>query len=718
MVMLLGSLSYSHVLAAEPSSGANSSASGEGGENAGQLEVVVVTAQRRAERLQDVPITVVAVGGPELASAGISSTTQLQVAVPNLVMNRALGASTPFLRGIGSSTGDVNAEASVALYVDGVYQPSAFANIFELNNIERIEVLNGPQGTLFGRNATGGVVQIVTRPVSFEPEANVALSYANYDTVKTSGYVSGGLSDKVAASLSAQYVDQGEGWGKNLTTGKDVFRSRETNVLGKLLFQVSDKTSLVLSGNYTDFNRTTSAAQPAPGSVLITGQTNPGDFNVFGDTNVNTGETYGGSLTLDHDSDAVGIRSITAYQKFNDGRQTLDQDMSPLPVVQATFHLGTEMFTQEVHLFSPSSAKLQWLAGLFYFDYKAAMDPISITGLVFSPLPGVDLYTQTHVHSIAGFAQATYPLTDQTNLTAGIRYSHDKSEYNGVEKIYGTSVVIDPPQTKEYKKGDPTWRVALDHRFTPDVMGYVSYNRGIKSGNFSTGQAPSVATSYDPEQLDAYEIGLKTELLGRRVVFNTDAFYYDYKNIQFQRVQTGVVLTLNGPSAETYGAEATVEALATDNLTLRASASYLHTRIGNFPNAPNTNRLPSGLNDFGDPNFNAEGNRLPNAPEFSGNVGFQYVYPLERAHIRFGSNLTYAGKTYTELDNRLSVDGHTLLSASLGWESDSGLGVSIWGTNLTDDYYYSMLTAVGGLSDIAVPNAPRTYGVTAEYKFR
>lgn len=716
VVLLLGGAPCFQVFAAEPDSVANPPASGAGGESAGQLADIVVTAQRRSERLQDVPIAVTAIRGSDLATLGISGTTELQMAVPNLVMNRSIGAATPFLRGIGSSTGDINTESSVAMYVDGVYRPSPYSNFFELNNIERIEVLKGPQGTLFGRNATGGVIQIITKPVSFEPQADVSVGYANYATVKSSAYVSGGLSDKVAASISAQYLDQADGWGHNLTTGEDVFRAREDNVLGKLLFQPSDKTSILLSGNFTYFNRTTGAAQPAPGSVLITGQGNPGPFNVFGNTNLNTGKDYGGSLTIDQDSGAFRAKSITAYQKF-DGIQTLDQDMSPLPVVQATFNIGTEMLTQEIHVFSPSDAKLQWLAGVFYFDYKAGVSPISITGLAFSPLPGVDLSTQTHVHSIAGFAQTTYPLGDQTNLTTGIRYTYDRSTYDGVERIAGTSVVIDPEQSKDYSKGDPTWRIGLDHKFTPDIMGYVSYNRGVKSGNFSTGEAPSVATAYNPEKLDAYEIGLKTELWDRRVVFNTDAFYYDYKDIQFQRVLRGVVTTINGPSAKSYGLESMVNARATNNLTVRASVNFLHTRIGNFPNAPNTNRLPSGLNDFGDPIFNADGNRLPNAPSFAGDAGFQYDYPLQHAHIRFGSDLTYVSKTYTELDNRLYVGGHALLSASLGWESDSGLAVSIWGANLTDRYYYSMLTGVGGLSDLAVPSAPRTYGVTVEYKF-
>lgn len=703
-------------LASVPARAQDENRGGDGASNSA-VQDIVVTAQRREQKLQDVPITISAIGASALQNAGVNGTAQLQVAVPNLVVQKALGAAIPFLRGIGFSNGDINAEGSVAIYVDGVYQPNAFANFFSFNDIDRVEVLKGPQGTLFGRNATGGVVQVITRPVSFKPQMNFQVGYANYQTVTADGYISGGITNNLAASIAIQFSNQNDGWGKNLISGKDVYLAREFSTRGKILFEPSDATSLVLSGHYFRFNRNNNAGQNAPGSTLFTGQEFLGKYNVTGNIDAGIrGKGYGGSATLTHDFGGFQIKSITAYQKL-DAPQTLDQDLTPLPLVDGDFTQGSRTITQEFHVLSPAAAKFQWLAGLYYFNNKAKFDPIEISGLVFAPLPGIALFTEAKTDSIAAFAQGTYPVATDLNLTLGIRYSKDRSRYTGVEYILGTPVVIDPQQREKYESEKPTWRVSLDHKFTPEILGYVSYNRGVKSGNFSVGTAPSASKPYLPEQLDAFEAGLKTELFDRKVIFNTAAFYYDFKNIQFQRIQQGVVTIVNGPSAKLYGLEADLTARVTPALTITANGSYLHTRLGDFPNAPNTRRLPSGLNDFGDPNFNAGGNRLPNAPEFSGNVGFEYTIPLESSRIRIGSHLLYASKTYTELDNRLQVDNHIILNASMGWQSDSGFWATVWGNNLTKTYYYSMLSGIGGFSDYSIPAAPRTYGISFGYAF-
>lgn len=681
------------------------------------LADIVVTAQRREQKLQDVPISISAIGASALDNAGVEGTAQLQAAVPNLVVARQVGAAVPYLRGIGYNSGDAEAESSVAMYVDGVYQPSNFANFFDFNAIERIEVLKGPQGTLFGRNATGGVVQVITRAPSFTPKMDFDIGYANYDTVKGSAYVSSGLTDTLAANLAVQYQNQNDGWGRNVYKDKEDFYSREFNIRGKLLFAPTDATDITLSGNYVWFNRNNVTAQNPPGAVLATGQGYLGRYNSAGDTDWQAnGKSYGGSLTATHDFGGFQIKNITAYQKFN-GYQTLDQDMSPLPLVAGEFRIRTRMISQEFHVLAPSDAKFQWLAGIYYYNYNAGFDPLSISGLVFDPLPGVTISSESRTRSIAAFAQGTYPIATDLNLTMGIRYSRDKIRYSGTEVIYETDTVLNSADNKKLVTKKPTWRISLDYKFSPDILGYISYNRGFKSGNFASGTAPGLNEPYLPERLDAYEIGLKTELFNKAVIFNTSAFYYDFKNIQFQRTDTGVVRTINGPTAKIYGIEVDMTGKVTSNLTVNANGSYLHTRIGDFPNAPNTNRLPSGMNDFGDPTFNAKGNQLPYAPEFSGNIGFQYQIPLESGHIRLGSSLLYAGKVYSEVDNRLVIKEHAVLAASLGWEGDNGLRASIWGNNLTNSYYYSLLSGVAGGTDLAIPAAPRTYGVTFGYSF-
>jgi iron complex outermembrane recepter protein len=678
---------------------------------------IIVTAQRREQRLQDVPVTISAIDGSTMENTGITGTSQLQSIVPNLVVYKSVGAAAPFLRGIGTASGDINTEASVAIYVDGVYQPSTFANVFEFNGVERIEVLKGPQGTLFGRNATGGVVQVITQAPSFSPEMSFDVGYANYGTVKAQAYLSGGLTENLAANIAVQYQDQGDGWGRNITRNEKDFFSNDFNVRGKLLFAPGNDTEITLAGNYTDFFHHNVSAQNPPGATLSTGQGFLGRYITASDAEWQTeGQSYGGSLTATHDFGGFQIRNIAAYSKFT-GTQNLDQDVSPLPLVEGDFTIATRMISNEFHVLAPSDSDFQWLAGVYYYNYNSAILPTSITGLVFAPIPGVSIFGKDEVRSISGFAQGTYPVTDKLSVTAGLRYTRDEVTYTGSQTIFGTNIVIEPEQTKSRVSNKPTWRLSLDYKFSPDVLGYVSYNRGVKTGGFALGTAPSVNRGFEPEQLDAYEAGLKTQLFDRRLTFNTAAFYYDFKNIQFQRVIAGVVETVNGPSAKLYGLEVDLSGRVTQNLTLRANAGYLHTRIGDFPGAPNTNRLPNGHNDFGDPTFNAQGNRMPNAPEFSGNVGFEYRQPVDGGALRLSSNLLYSGKAYTELDNRLFNPAHEILSASLGWEGDNGLRVSVWGNNLTKTYKYVYLVGVSGGTDIAIPNAPRTYGVTLGYDF-
>jgi len=677
---------------------------------------IIVTAQRREQRLQDVPISISAIGASSLKSAGVTSITKIQAFAPTLQVSETAGPSNFYMRGIGFKTGDLLAESSVALYVDGVYQPSAVANVFEFNALERIEVLKGPQGTLFGRNATGGVVQVITKAPSFEPQMSFDVGYANYDTVRASAYVSGGLTENLAASLAVQYKDQGAGWGRNVTTGEKRYYSDDFNVRGKLLFTPGDATEITLSGNYFDFNRQRDI-QNSPGAVLATGEGFLGRYRTAANSNTEKfGESYGGSLTATHDFGGFQIRNIAAYQKVK-VFYGLDQDTSALPLVRGDFYFRSRLITEEFHVLAPSDAKFQWLAGVYYFNFDGFSDPVDITGLVFGAIPGVAVYATTKSRSIAGFVQGTYPLTDKLNLTGGIRYTRDKVDYTGSVNIAGTPIVIDPEQNKQYKKSKPTWRLSLDYKFSPDVLAYVSYNRGVKSGGFSLGTVVSANEPYDPEQIAAYEIGLKPQLFDRKLTFNTSAFYYDFKNIQFQRVIAGSVITINGPSAKVYGFEAELTGRVTPELTLHANAGYLYTRIGDFPGAPNVNRLPNGRNDAGDPNYNAKGNRLPYAPKFTGNIGFDYRIPLDGGNIKLSSNLMYTSKTFGELDNRLVIKSYELLSASLGWEGNNGLSLSVWGNNLTNTYHYDSINAVANGNDFGTPSAPRTYGVTLGYEF-
>lgn len=716
------------------------------------LQEIVVTANRRAERLQNVPIAVNAIAGDAALRAGVTGTQDLAAAVPGLVITRNSNAAQPYLRGVGFTNGDPNAENSVALYVDGVYQPVTQGNFFSFNDLERIEVLKGPQGTLFGRNATGGVIQIITRTPSFDPEFEARIGYANYDTISGAVYGSTGLSETLAASVALQYENQRDGWGRNLTLDEEAFLGKSFSARGKILFTPSDRTRIVLAGDYHYARNTFASAQPArglsgdprnyeeqfgtshpevpvalfPGNPSVipslpAGSSYPGRYNTFNSTGaLSTTRNRGVSLNIEQDFGAIQLRSITAYRRFS-GQWNLDADYGPLVEIDVPLTQSAKTFSQEVHLYSPSEAKFQWLVGGYYFRHNAGYLPEIVNSFLFFA-PTFDaqvMYNRSIATSFNLFAQGTYPLGDATNLTIGARYTWDKARYRSRMgfQLTGTSTVVpisDLSGTDSYDK--PTWRIALDHRFAPDILGYVSYNRGIKSGNFSISVPVPEQALYKPEKLDAYEAGLKTEWFDRRLRVNLAAFYYEYGNKQFQKFVSGVTFTENADTIRYRGAELEIQARATPELTISANAAYLYSKIGNFENAPANYRGANGTNvDI--PGYNAKGNRAPNAPSFSGNFTVGYEKETDIGTFNFTGNVTYTSKVYWQIDNRLEVDEHAQLNANLGWTDKSDrFSVTLWGKNLTNTYYYSLLIGSGGSGDAGTPEAPRTYGITLGYK--
>lgn len=721
---------------ATPSPGGNDAA--QRSASSPQVEEIVVTAQRRSERLQDVPIAVSAITGIAATAQGVTGTSVLQASVPSLVVARQANGAVPFLRGIGSTIGDGNAESSVAIYLDGVYQPSAFSNFFEFNNVERVEVLKGPQGTLFGRNATGGVIQVITKDPGDSPQGDFKVGYANYKTVTANGYVSLPIAQNLGFNLAALYQDQDEGWGENLSTGEKTRGARDIGVRAKLLFTPDAQTDIRLSADYSKTTNGGINAQPLPGARTLPftgGLGYPGPFNTWVDHEfIGRSETKGASLHIDHDFDKAHLKSITAYQ-HSTGFYSVDGDMSPVPAITFDFDMTSKTFSQELHLLSRPTSKLQWLVG-GYFYRREVSQLQEVRGLFTLPLTnGLDQAATTKVTSKSLFGQATYPLAEDTNLTVGLRYSWEKVAGSASDFLGGTSIGINPlnGQVQHLQYSKPTWRISLDHKFESNILGYVSYNRGIKSGNFGlSGSTAGMDEPYLPEQIDAYEVGLKTELFDRRVRLNTAVFAYDFKNYQFQKFINGASFVFNGPSARSYGGEVELEVRASDRLTLNGTIGLLHTRIGDFPGAPNACRsVATGVLDNGgffcDPTtglptttpYNAKGNRLPNAPKATGNVGFIYTMPTSNGDFRLAGNVYHFGGAPADVSNRLYYRKYTTISGSLTWtDRTEAFSVSLWGKNLTNEYYYAQQTALVGLIDLGGPAPPRTFGITLGYKFQ
>jgi iron complex outermembrane receptor protein len=668
------------------------------------LQDIIVTAEKRDQRLQDVPVAIQAVTAQAMATRGISGTSDLQVAVPGLAFAKTVTYGNFYLRGVGNNLYGPNTEAPVAIFIDGVYIPSAEANTFNFNNIQQIEVLKGPQGTLFGRNTTGGVVQITTRDPKQTPGLEFNVGYANYDTVTVSGYGTTGITDNLAIDLAGLYANQGDGYGRNFTTGSKTFiQARNNYAFRSKLFWDLDDTTIRIGGDYShSYNN--DAYQVPKGVTGADGVTTyPGPYNAVGQIDdfirVNTG---GGSLQVDHDFGAVRVVSISSY-RFSHVANVIDQDQTPQAIVEDSFPSRQRDFTQELRVQNGAGSRIHWVLGGFFYDAKAAYVPADIsianTHLI------IDDYQKTR--SVAVFGETTIPLGDKTNLTGGLRWTTETQHFGVNTYTFGGVPTIFPGDKQTFSK--VTWRAAIDHHLDRDLMVYASVNRGFKSGGynlFSPTDPP-----YKPETLDAYELGIKSELFDRKLRLNIDGFYYDYSNIQAQIPFAGGNRVVNGPRAHIKGLEVEVQASPVHALNLTGSVSLIDGKYTDYPAALYV--FPQG----GFTTINAVGNRVPNTPTISANFNADYTFETSFGRITPAVTGSYSNGYFAFPDNRLAQPTYALLNATVSWTSNSGrYNIKAWAKNLTNKLYFESLTENAGLGDVQRFAPPRTYGLTLGVK--
>lgn len=690
-----------------------------------RLEDIVVTAQKRSQNLQDVPISVAAITGDTIAASGVNSIEGISSVVPGITLTRQSAATIIFIRGIGTTGGQAGQEGAVATFVDGVYQPSMSGSTFSLNNIERIEVLKGPQGTLYGRNATGGAVNVLTRDPSYTPTAQAEFGYGNRNTVDASAYVSGPIiGDVVAADIAALYSNVMDGFGKNVVTGTNVNTRKDWSLRSKILIEPGADTKIVMSGDYTVNSGSYGVSfNPLPGATrILQGVTADlgGRFNIENDFDPSLEtKNWGVSGRLEQDMGDIRLTSITAYRDLQQ-YQHLDLDTGPLPLFEADLHETNSQFTQELQLASASGSKVQWIAGLFYLDAKSAYEPYNLFGLGFGAMgiTGFSNRPQMKTQSYAAFGQATFPLFDEsTNLTLGARYTIDKRKFarnlNNIEFDGSITPVPFPDDQRTFKK--PTWRIALDHKFADDTMVYGSYSRGFKSGvyNLSAPADPVVR----PETLDAFEVGVKSDLFDRRLRVNLAGYYYTYKDIQLTIIKGAGQSLLNAATASVYGVDLDFEAILGNNLTLRGGGQLIRARYGEFKDAPIGTVLtafPFGTTFTpGD----ASGNRMIRTPTFSANVAADYHVPVGSGEVSANVSYAYNSGFFFEPDQRLKQKAYSLVNAQLRWSfEDDTFYVKAFAKNLFDTKYWIQQTGVftGDLGNLAFG---RQYGAAVGFKF-
>jgi iron complex outermembrane recepter protein len=717
------------------------------------LMEVIVTAQRRSENLQNVPIALTALSADQLAQAGIQSTTDLGLVTPALTVVNQAGNLLPHIRGIGTTAFGAGFENPVAVYVDGVYLAASNASLLTLNNIAQVEVLKGPQGTLYGRNATGGLIQITTKDPQTAFSGDASLGYGNYQTSVLKAYVTGPIAgDKLTADLAVSATHQGDGYGTNLFNGKDVYQTdRDFAVRSKWWWTPADGTSVRFIADYEE----------SAGSQYSTFKVAPGTQPQFvppvsaignWDLNMNTQprdafKGGGGSLRIDQEVGFANFSSVSAYRR---SQQVLTFDGDGTPSNIESLDPVTEddrQLTQELQLTSTQGGPLQWVVGAFYMHGNAKDDPITanfgtpfVYPFVPSPLPpfflvpplaNTSVFGEERTSSWSVYGQSTLAITDADHLTLGLRYTSDHrtllaSETGGLATgipgvpnipIYPLSPnpFVPAPRIDESRTfTKPTWRFSFDHRFSAEVLGYVSYNRGFKSGGYNAG-VPTDAP-YNSEVLDAYETGLKTDLWDRRVRLNAAAYYYDYKNIQVGHFVQGNIGYYNGAAAKIYGMDADLEANVTHELTLTAGASWIHDRYSSFPNAIFFTPNPAGGNI---PSFaSAKGNRLPLTPDATFSLSADYRYPLARGgQLGLNATYSYSDSYIFSPDNILRQPAFSMVNAAISWTTAGDRFIAtLWGKNLSNEAVANAIleSAIGSL---AAYQPPRTYGVTLGTKF-
>jgi iron complex outermembrane receptor protein len=694
----------------------------------GDLEEVVVTAQRRAETLQEVPISVAVLSGETLEAAGVATVNELPLLVPGMRIDTQGAAAQPTIRGVGTSTAGTGMTSNVAVYVDGFYVPNQYDTDLQLLNLASVQVLKGPQGTLFGRNATGGAILLDTRDPSFDPTFQVQATAGSYDQYGVSLYGSTGLTETIAVDFAGAF-EQGQGFLDNIATGSDEDGKYDRqSYRASVLYRNDAGLKLELAYAHSETDDPSYSAMGAYAGHSIGAIYGPllgpalgidppyvgvehGEVANTAPTGY-TSESDGLFLTVAKEFGDMTLKSLT-MARDSESHTDIDLDASSLPIFAVEFSPQSDAWSQEFDL-SGSTDRLKWLVGAFYMEYEEEFHNLAASTSVnpdffLQPITLV-VYemNRTKIESAAVFADATYEVVDSLFLTAGLRYSTEQAS----SIVRGHIAVGDMPEWSE-DWDDVSPRVVARYEFDDDSSVYASYSKGFKAGMLQP-SAPSTVP-IDPEHVDAYEVGYKTDRGATQ--FNAAAFYYDYQDMQVASFNGTQALVVNAANSTIYGAEFQVASRLTEGLTASLGLAYTKSEYDEFPGSQPRVLDPLAANYLQIVDGNASGNQMMRTPELSGTATLDYGTPLAGGQLNLDASLFYTDGFYFDPNEQFEQDAYALVNIRATWVAPDGrFSVAAFANNVTNEEYLAQVLP----GDYAIQQGyakPRWYGVTIGYKY-
>ncbi|WP_086930041.1 TonB-dependent receptor [Agarilytica rhodophyticola] len=730
---------------------------------AATLEEMVVTAQKREESLQDVPVTITAFGQSQLQEAGFDSISDLTQMSPSLQFGNFGPVTFVTMRGIGNENTTAGGDPGVAMHLDGVYMGRPVASLFSAFDTERVEILRGPQGTLYGRNATGGSINLITAKPGDEFGGEVDITYGDYDWLRVRGAINLPVSDVIKLRLVAFSEDR-DGYTENsFPGGNEANDADDAGVRGHISIELADQASLLLSGSYITSGGVGTKAElrePFPGST--TGQNISGPpafaFDPLGPAsgipalnnfiNPQTGQVVVNDLTpfqvskdtkesqdneftmfsatFEWDFDDLSFKSITGYAQTSYESRS-DDDQSELNLLELLLIEDSEQFSQELQLLSADDGPLQWIVGFYYFSEKASREALFLGGRYdvfanqFGVRAGYEFGGDVDSTSFAGFAQATYELTENLRLTGGLRYTEDEKEGVNTGFLFAGEPYADP---LEDSWDEVTYRLAVDWNLNDDLMLFSSYATGYKSGGINQTAAVSRGAEnaiYQPETVDAYEAGIKATLLNGRMQLNSSLYRNEYDNLQFQVFGQSGPEAFNAQGAVVQGAEAELRAVLIDSLTVDASVGITDSEFDD--------QIINGVQ--------IGGNQVQRTPDLTYSLGISNDWEVgEKGSLKLRLEYAFTDEIYYTALNRNAgfaeaggsdlADDYDNVNIRLFWfSSDDRWTVETFVTNLTDEEQEGNILRGPGFVDIAggggpelvTYNPPRQWGMRLGYQF-